>query len=116
MISRLRGLYGGMDRAAIFTGLTTRNALRKMAKLPLLDLRAEMALAVQHEAHRVFAEQCERFDDDRRCITNEILTELRTTRGQDFPNSMGGRLLFEVLSDQRFQAFLEIEHGIENPC
>ena len=104
-----------MDRAAIFTELTKRNALRKIAKLPLLDLRAEMAFAVEREAHRAYAEQCKRYDDDRRRIAEDVLTELRATRGQDFPTSMGGRLLVELMSDQRFQAFLEIEHGIKKP-
>jgi hypothetical protein len=101
-----------VNRAAIFTELTKRNALRKMAKLPLLDLPVEMAVAVEREAQRVYAEQCKRYDDDRRRITEDVLTELRATRAPDFPTSMGGRLMVEILSDQRFQAFLEIEHGI----
>jgi rubrerythrin len=69
-----------MERAAIFTELTKRNALRKMARLPLLDLRAEMAFAVEREAQRVYAEQCKRFDDDRRRVTDDVLTDLRATR------------------------------------
>ena len=101
-----------MDRAAVITGLTERNALRKAAKLPLLDLRTEMAFAVEREARRAYAEQCERFDDDRRRIAEDVLAELRITRRQDFPTSMGGRLLVELMSDQRFQAFLEVHHGI----
>ena len=105
-----------MDRAAIFTELTKRNALRRMARLPPLDLRAEMAFAVKREAHRVYAEQCKRFDDDRRRIIEDVLTELRATRGQDFPTSMGGRLLVQVLSGQRFRGLLEIEHGIKAPA
>jgi hypothetical protein len=32
-----------MDKAAIFTDLTRRNALRKANGLPLLDIRAEYA-------------------------------------------------------------------------
>jgi hypothetical protein len=108
-------LYKGMDRAAIFTELTERNALRGMAKLPLLDLRTEWALAVERDAHRVYGEQCEKYEYDRRRITEDVLTELRATRGQDFPSSIGGRLLVELMSDQRFQAFLEIEHRIRKP-
>ena len=104
-----------MDRAAIFTQLTKRNALRKAAKLPLLDLRTEIAFAVEREAHRVYAEQCKRFDNDRRRIAQDVRTELRITRGQDFPTSMVGRLMVEMLSDQRFQAHLETEHGIRKP-
>ena len=104
-----------VNRAAIFTVLTQRNALRQAAKLPLLDLRAEFDLAVERDSRRAFAEQCKRFDDDRKRIVEDVLMELRATRGQDFPTSMGGTLLVEVLSDQRFQAFLVIEHGIRRP-
>ena len=107
---------GIVNRAAIFTELTKRNALRKTAKLPLLDLRAEFALAVERDAHRDYAEQCGRFDDNRRRITEDVLTKLRATRGADFPTSMGGRLLVELMSDQRFRAFLEIDHGIKAPA
>jgi hypothetical protein len=105
-----------MDRAAIFTELTKRNALRKAAKLPLLDLRTEMALAVERDTHRDYVEQCQKYDHDRRRITEDVLTELRATRGQDFPTSMRGRILVEILSDQRFQSFLEVHHGIRKPA
>jgi len=75
-----------------------------------------MAFAVAHDAERDYFEQCKRFGDDRRRITEDILTKLRATRGQDSPSSMGGRLLVELMSDQRFRAFLEIEHGIKAPA
>jgi hypothetical protein len=101
-----------MDRADIFTELTKRNALRKAAKLPLLDLRTEMALAVERGAYRDYVEQRQKYDDDRRRITEDVLTELRATRGLDFPTSMRGRLMVEVMSDRRFQSFLEVHHGI----
>jgi hypothetical protein len=105
-----------MDHAPIFTALTQRNALRKAAKLPLLDLRIEMAVAIQRDAQRVYVEQCEKYDDDRRRIREDVLRELRVTRGADFPMSMGGRWLVGLMSDQRFRAFLEIEHGIRKPA
>jgi hypothetical protein len=104
-----------VNRADIYTELTKRNALRKAAKLPLLDFRTEMAYAMEREAGRMYSEQCKRFGGDRRRIIEDTLTELRATRGQDFPSSMGGRLLVRLMSEQRFRAFLEIEHGIRNP-
>jgi hypothetical protein len=109
------GIYKGMDRAAIFTELTKRNALRKMTKLPLLDLRTELAFAVEREAQRDYDEHIKQYEDDRRRINEDILSELRRTRGPDFPSSSVGRLLVELMSDQRFQAFLEIEHRIRKP-
>ena len=105
-----------MDRAAVFNELTRRNALRKSANLPLLDLRTELALAVEHTAHRVYAEQCAKYEDGRRRIRADVLKELRATRGNEFPTSMGGRLMVGLMSDRRFRAFLEIEHGIRAPA
>jgi hypothetical protein len=105
-----------VNNADIFTDLTQRNAARKAAKLPLLDLRAEFAHAVERDAHRDYAEQSAKFDDDSRRITETVFTELRTTRGADFPTSMGGRLLVGLMSGQRFRTFLEISHGIKAPA
>jgi hypothetical protein len=104
-----------MDRATAFTELTQRNALRRDAKLPLLDLRTEMVLAVELDAHRDYVQHCEEHGDDRRCIMEDVLSNLRMTRGADFPSSIGGRMLVRLMTDQRFQAFLEIEHDIRRP-
>jgi len=104
-----------MDRAATFTELTKRNALRREAKLPLLDLHSEMTLAVELDAHRAYTEQCQTYDDERRRIMSDVLKELRQVRGGNFPSSMGGRMLIRLMSDQRFRAFLEIDHGIRKP-
>jgi hypothetical protein len=105
-----------MDRAAIFAELTRRNALRKAAQLPLLDLRAELAFALGFEEQRAYAEDCKKYEDNRKRIMTEVLTELRLTRRADFPTSIGGRWMVQLLSDRRFQAFLEIEHGIVKPA
>src|ERR1022692_1235635 len=104
-----------MDRAAIFTELTQRNALRREAKLPLLELRREMTLAVERAAHQAYTEECQTYDDERRRIMEDVLSKLRMTRGAGFPSSMGGRMLLRLMTDQRLQAFLEIEHGIRKP-
>jgi hypothetical protein len=104
-----------MNRGAVFNELTRRNALRKAAKLSLLDLRTEFALAVEREAQRVYAEWCEKYEDDRKRTREDVLRELRVTRGADFPMSMGGGLLVGLMSDRQFRAFLEIEHGIGAP-
>jgi hypothetical protein len=105
-----------MDRAAIFTELTQRNALRRQAKLPLLDLHVEMTLAVEIEAHRAYTEQCQTYDDDRQNIMADVLSELRMTRGADFPGSIGGWMLVGLMTDQRFRAIMEIEHGLKAPA
>jgi hypothetical protein len=70
---------------------------------------------VERNARRVYLAQYGRFDDDRARIREDVLAELRVTRGYDFPTSMGGRLMVQILSEQRFLALLDIEHGIQKP-
>jgi hypothetical protein len=105
-----------MDRSAIFSELTQRNASRKTARLPLLDLRAEMVRAMRVVAQRVYAEQCENYQCDRQRLRESVVKELRVTRGADFPRSLSGWMTVGYITDRRFRAYLEIEHGIVAPA
>lgn len=103
------------DRAAIFTDLTKRNALRRAGGLPPLDIRAEYAyecaLAAWKEWEEKVAAQGTLYAD----MQAQVLTELRKTRGDDtFPQTMGGRLLVEALTINRFEAALAAR-GIYKP-
>ena len=77
-----------VDRAAIFTELTKRNAVRREAKLPLLDLRTEfdhaVSVALWNEGLKVYA-------DDITRVIDETWADLRQRYGADFPQSGGGR-------------------------
>jgi hypothetical protein len=104
-----------VDKAAIFTGLTKRNALRKEAGLPPLDIRAEMnhevALAKFREVHAIASEH----EDDRLMIQEQVTWDLRATHGQDFGRTMGGRWAIAYETEKRFRAHLQAVYGIETP-
>jgi hypothetical protein len=46
-----------IDKAAIFTELTRRNAIRRQAQLPLLDMRDEFDRAVEYASWKVVCEE-----------------------------------------------------------
>ena len=72
------------DRAAIFTGILARNALRREAQLPQLNVRVtfesevDRALWVEHVL------------DHLETVQAEVLRVERETRGPTFPESAGG--------------------------
>jgi hypothetical protein len=102
-----------ISEAAIFTELTRRNALRREAKLPLLDLRTEfehaVSLALWKEGH-------ERFDGEIPRIKQEVLAELQQTRGPEFDEyrSAGARWLIGHMVAERYYALLA-DHGYHRP-
>jgi hypothetical protein len=68
-----------MDKAAIFTDLTRRNALRKAHGLPLLDLRTEYGKAYSvARLNKWFAFMKSKKDDMKR-IKAEVLAEYRVS-------------------------------------
>jgi hypothetical protein len=100
-----------VDRAEIFSDLTKRNAIRRAAKLPPIDVRAEFDHAV---AVAEWREACNRHVADIRRIKNEVIAELRSSRGQDFGHSVGGHWLINHAVTQRFIALLAAE-GVRRP-
>ena len=73
-----------VDRAGIFEELTRRNALRRDAKLPLLDLRSEFSHAV---SLALWKEGRERLDCEIPRIKQEVVAELQRTGGQSLMNT-----------------------------
>ena len=59
-----------VDRAAIFSELTKRNAIRREARLPLLDIHAEFVHAVELA---IWKEACEEHADDIARIRDEAV-------------------------------------------
>lgn len=80
-----------MDHAAIFTTILRRNALRREARLPLLDVRAEyqeeVATAHQHEIYE------QHYD----VVRAEVVERLREEREPGWEGTEGGRWLLDVL-------------------
>ena len=72
---------GTTDKHAIFHELTKRNALRKAARLPLLDLHKEFAYAVRREEVRAYYEyRSARYGADEERILKTVLEEYRGGR------------------------------------
>lgn len=86
-----------VNRAAIFTELCRRNALRREAQLPRLDLRAEYERLVAVETWRLI---CEAHYTRTRA---EVLAEKRAQHGPGWGLSAGGRWAVEIFTAQRLR-------------
>ena len=103
------------DKAAIFTDLTKRNALRRAGGLPPLDIRAEYAYECALAAWKEWEAQCAANADLEATIRDDIIAELRKVRADpNFPNTMGARLLTDALVINRFESALAAR-GIYKP-
>lgn len=100
-----------MDKVAIFKEITERNALRKQAQLPLLDVRTEFdhACAVALEAEwRAF---CAAMQADIDRIRAEVIAERGGRPVQNWIDNIG--VTHKV--DQRFEAYAAIHYGVQRP-
>ena len=104
-----------MDKAAIFTDLTCRNALRKAHGLPLLDIRAEYAHQIWIAKQRDYRAICDEHADEREAIRRQVLAEYRARPGADFGSGMGGRLVVGLRTNKRFAIHLGLRYGVWPP-
>ena len=103
-----------MDRARIFHGITERNALRKAAQMPLLDVRQEFDRLVALEAlDEYYALRKARYAADEERILETVWREYRA-RKPDWGHTGLGVLAVRLDAERRFQAFLE-RRGIHKP-
>jgi hypothetical protein len=100
-----------VDKAEIFTELTLRNAVRREAKLPLLDMRVEFDHTVAVTSWR---EACVKHADDIARIKKAVIAECRARHGADFPQSVGGNWIVRFEATKRILAMLA-ERGIHPP-
>ena len=96
----------GLNKAAIFTEITRRNALRREAGLPLLDVRAEFDHGVALARWEEYQAVCDAHADLRAEIQAEVIEELRRSTGRDHRLSVGGRWAIAARTQQRFEAAL----------
>ena len=80
-----------IDRSAIFSSILARNALRREAKLPLLNVRSEYERIVDLALWRAHVER------NHEVTTATLLRELRAKQGPNFPQSAGGRWALNAL-------------------
>jgi hypothetical protein len=105
-----------MDRAAIFTTILRRNALRRANGLPAIDVQAEYTRQVAMASQRDYRAVCDEHAADCEVIRLEVLAELRTKYGEGFGESMGGRWAVGQLTRRRFETFMELTHGARRPA
>ena len=90
-----------IDKAAIFTELARRNAVRRQARLPLLDMRDEFDRAIEFTQWKAVCEE----HADR--VRSEVTVELSKTFGRD-PQSAGGRWAAGILMLKRLRALHQL--------
>ena len=83
-----------VDRGAIFSNILARQALRREARLPLLDIGSEYRRAVEQALWRVHVEK--HLDE----VRAEILVQQRAKHGPEWPSSWGGRMVLSVMVQQ----------------
>jgi hypothetical protein len=83
-----------MDKAAIFTSLLRRNALRREARLPPIDVRAEYQKEVEDAFRR------EVHDHHHDIVRAEVVERLREERGPGWDCRGGGRWLIDALTQR----------------
>ena len=100
-----------VDKAGIFTDLTRRNALRREAKLPLLDIQAEFVHAVEVATWR---EAREEHAGDIARIREQAEADFRQRHCADGGLSAGGRwaINYEIM---RRIIDLMAAHGVHLP-
>lgn len=86
-----------IDRGAIFSDLLRRQVLRREARLPLLDVRAEYHRAVEQALWRRHVE----LNHER--VRAAVLAQLRAKHGERFGGSWGGRMAVSLLAQQALQ-------------
>ena len=104
-----------IDKAAIFTDLTRRNALRKANGLPLLDLRTEYAHQMWLAKRREYWAACDEHADEREAIRRQVLVEFQAKYGADFPGTTGGHWMVGLKANRRFSAYMEQRYGVFPP-
>ena len=99
-----------MDKAAIFTEVTRRNALRKANGLPLLDVPREfghqVAISAQRDFRVAYELHGEEHADDHEAIRQQVHSEYRAQNGAGRAEWMAGRWIISRLAQQRFEAYV----------
>lgn len=93
----------GPDRGAIFSDILRRQALRREAQLPLLDVRAEYERAVERVRWRTHVE---RYGE---AVRAQVLAELRTKNGPQFGGSVGGLWAVRLRTEKRLREMFDRE-------
>jgi len=102
-----------MDKAALLTDIFERNASRRQAQLPLLDVREELSKACSLAAFHEWEDfkTSKKADWDR--IEAEVLQEMRAENGPQFPSNGWSRMAVQLKTEERFKAYAELHYGTQ---
>lgn len=101
-----------MDKAAIFTDLTRRNALRKANGLPPLDVHAEYEHEVSVARRRDYRSACDDHADEREAIRQQVIAGYQEKLGPQFGQTMGGRWAVGQLAHKRFATLMADKYAV----
>jgi hypothetical protein len=105
-----------VDKAAILSRVLERNALRRAALLPPLDVGLEFRRAVAEAAWLEYGRRC---GDESEALTrsrDEAVAHFRQKFGPDFdPRGFGGRVVVARETDRRFREHMRALLGGEPP-
>lgn len=98
----------GPDRGAILSTILRRQALRREAQLPLLDVRSEYERAVEQAQWKVHVET---YGD---AVRAQVLAELRAKHGPQFGYSIGGLWVVRSLAAERIRQIFNVISQMKN--
>lgn len=96
-----------MDLAAAFLEVARRNALRRGAGLPLLDVRQEIAALRRREQAEAWSRAFERHRSERERLRSLLVEEHHRATGRDLRDSAGGRWALAYKSYALYASYLE---------
>jgi hypothetical protein len=106
----------GVDKAAIFSAVLERNALRRAAHLPLLDVSLEYRRAVAEAEWREHERLCSSHADALARCRDEAIAHWRARFGPGFdPLGFGGRVVVARETSRRFREHLSVVLGKPPP-
>ena len=98
VLGEMQNIRLQIDRGAIFNMILKRQALRREAQLPLLDIHSEYHRAVEQALWRQHVE----LHHDR--VRADILAQQRARHGQGWGLSWGGQFGLSLLTHRALQA------------
>jgi hypothetical protein len=103
-----------MDKAAIFSDVTKRNALRMANGLPSLDVHAEYAyrvgVAAAGDFRALYERHAGKHATEREIIRRRVLAEYRAQHGLERAQTMAGHWEIERLTKRRFATYIADEY------
>lgn len=100
-----------VDEAKVRAEVSRRDALRREAGLPRLDVEAEVARGLDVARRAARAAILDAHSADRERIRGEVLAEGRARLGPGFPNGWAGHMALGHEVARRFEAYLRGRYG-----